>query len=200
MSAFLRWFLPLYLVAYVAGAFVWRSWLVYRRTGINPYVLGSGDTPHDFIGRIFKLAFASVFTAVGLYAFAPKAYIYLGPLLWLDRPAVALAGVAVLLAALAWILVAQAQMGDSWRIGVDAKHATGLIEQGLFTRSRNPIFLGMRASLLGFFLCLPNALTLAVLLLGDALMQVQVRLEEEHLTRLHGEAYRAYRSRVRRWL
>jgi protein-S-isoprenylcysteine O-methyltransferase Ste14 len=32
------------------------------------------------------------------------------------------------------------------------------------------------------------------------LMQVQVRLEEQHLERELGEAYGAYRSSVRRWI
>ena len=31
-------------------------------------------------------------------------------------------------------------------------------------------------------------------------MQVQVRLEEQHLTSLHGKVYEAYRAQVRRWL
>jgi protein-S-isoprenylcysteine O-methyltransferase Ste14 len=36
--------------------------------------------------------------------------------------------------------------------------------------------------------------------LKDVLMQIQVRLEEEHLTRVHSPAYQAYRLRTRRWL
>ncbi len=54
--------------------------------------------------------------------------------------------------------------------------------------------------LLGLLLVLPNAVTLATCVLGMALIQIQVRLEEEHLIQLHGEAYRAYQQRVRRWL
>ena len=58
----------------------------------------------------------------------------------------------------------------------------------------------MRLSLLGLFLVFPAAATLVLLVAGEILMQVQVRLEEQHLTALHGEVYRVYRSRVRRWL
>ena len=42
------------------------------------------------------------------------------------------------------MLVAQAQMGLSWRIGIDEKNRTGLVTQGLFALSRNPIFLSLR--------------------------------------------------------
>ncbi len=47
---------------------------------------------------------------------------------------------------------------------------------------------------------LPSAATLAVCVLGYALIQIQVRLEETHLARLHGDAYRQYQVKVRRWL
>ncbi len=91
-------------------------------------------------------------------------------------------------------------MQESWRIGIDQDHQTMLIRNGLFGISRNPIFLGMRWMLLGFFLILPNALTLTLWLLGDALMQIQVRLEEAYLTQQHGLRYSEYKLQVKRWI
>jgi protein-S-isoprenylcysteine O-methyltransferase Ste14 len=91
-------------------------------------------------------------------------------------------------------------MRESWRIVIDEEVKTELVRRGVFRLSRNPIFLGMRIMLIGFFLALPNAVTLAMLLVGDALMQIQVRLEEEHLARMHGENYREYQRKTRRWL
>ena len=91
-------------------------------------------------------------------------------------------------------------MGRSWRIGVDPEVKTDLIQEGLFSISRNPISLRMRLMLVAFFFILPNALTLAIWLLGDVLMQIQVRLEEDHSRRLHGDSYDGYARRVRRWL
>ena len=70
----------------------------------------------------------------------------------------------------------------------------------MYRISRNPIFLGMRATLLGFFLALPNAVTLAIVVLGEALIQIQVRLEEEFLGAKHGARYAEYQRRTRRWL
>jgi len=109
-------------------------------------------------------------------------------------------GLGLLLASLVWSFIAQAQMGNSWRIGIDAATKTQLVQHGVFRLSRNPIFLSMRVTLLGFFLILPNAVTFATLLLGDALMQIQVRLEEEYLRQTHGEEYQKYCQRTRRWL
>ncbi|MFN4252211.1 methyltransferase [Deinococcus sp.] len=81
--------------------------------------------------------------------------------------------------ALGLTLVAQVQMGASWRIGLE-RARTALVQSGVFARSRNPIFLAMRLMLLGLFLAAPQAVTLTLLVVGEVLMQVQVRLEEAY--------------------
>jgi protein-S-isoprenylcysteine O-methyltransferase Ste14 len=40
----------------------------------------------------------------------------------------------------------------SWRIGIDQSHRTNLVQSGVFSLSRNPIFLGMMLTLFGLFL------------------------------------------------
>jgi protein-S-isoprenylcysteine O-methyltransferase Ste14 len=74
------------------------------------------------------------------------------------------------------------------------------VRKGVFGLSRNPIFLGMMLTLLGLFLVIPNAVTLLILGLGVVLIQIQVRLEEEFLSRTHDRNYEEYRRDVRRWL
>ena len=111
-----------------------------------------------------------------------------------------LTGIVLLLLSLVWTVIAQGQMGESWRIGIDQSHRTNLVQSGVFSLSRNPIFLGMMLTLFGLFLVIPNALTLLTLGLGVVLIQIQVRLEEEFLARTHGDEYILYRIRVRRWI
>jgi protein-S-isoprenylcysteine O-methyltransferase Ste14 len=91
-------------------------------------------------------------------------------------------------------------MGVSWRIGIDETNKTDLITNGLFSISRNPIFLGILVSILGLFLALPNALSFALLLAIYIVIQVQVRLEEEFLKRTNESGYSQYCSNVRRWI
>jgi protein-S-isoprenylcysteine O-methyltransferase Ste14 len=196
----LKYFLPLYLFAYFCVAFFWRSFLVWKKTGVNPVVFKGSDDAHDFIGRVFKLLFALVVTVVLTYSFWPGVYRYTVPIEWLEPAWLRWVGVALLLVSLAWTLLAQAQMGESWRIGLDQEHRTSLVRSGVFGLSRNPIFLGMMLTLLGLFLVIPNALTLLTFVMGGVLIQVQVRLEEEFLARTHGEEYAQYRRRVRRWI
>ena len=200
MADGLRLLAPLLLAAYLGVTFVWRSYRVWRRTGVNPYVLSREDDLEGVIARFFRLSVLLLIAAVGVYAASERAYELTAPLSWLERPCWQGVGAALLAASLVWTAAAQAQMGASWRIGIDRAVATELVARGLFARSRNPIFLGMRVSLLGFFLLLPNAVTLLTLVLGEVLVQLQVRLEEAFLTKTQGDAYRAYRRRVRRWL
>ena len=88
-------------------------------------------------------------------------------------------------ASLVIILVAQNQMGQSWRIGVDYDHRTEFVQRGLFRYSHNPIFAGIMLSVIGYFLILPNAIILLIMMLDLALIQVQIRLEEQHLATEH---------------
>ncbi|HEU4594844.1 MAG TPA: isoprenylcysteine carboxylmethyltransferase family protein [Pyrinomonadaceae bacterium] len=196
----LKYFLPVYLAAYFFAAFFWRSYAVWKRTNVNPLVFKGSDNSHDYIGRVFKLMFGAIVAVVVIYSTSERLYQYLMPIGWLEPLILQSAGVVLLLMSLAWTVVAEAQMGESWRIGIDQDHRTPLVRKGVFGLSRNPIFLGMMITLLGLFLVIPNTLTLLTFVMGVVLIQIQVRLEEEFLGRVHGEEYAEYRRNVRRWL
>jgi protein-S-isoprenylcysteine O-methyltransferase Ste14 len=196
----LRYFLPLYLLAYFAAAFFWRSFIVWKQTGINPVVFKQTESAHDYIGRVFKILFVAIVIVVLVYSFWPGGYQYFVPIVWLERSWLIWSGVALLLLSFIWTVLAQAQMGESWRIGIDEDHRTPLVTSGVFGWSRNPIFVGMKITLLGLFLIIPNTLTLLTLVIGVVLIQIQVRLEEEFLIKNHGLKYEQYRRQVRRWM
>lgn len=195
-----RYLLLIYLVTYFLIAFVLPTYRVWKRTGVNPVTFAGSDNAHDLIGKFFKVVMAALAAVVLINTFFPDWNVYLLPVFWLESEVVRYAGVALLLISLVWTIAAQLQMGDSWRIGIDEQEATGLVRSGIFGYSRNPIFLGMIVSLFGFFLALPNAFTMLFMVLGWALIQIQVRLEEEWLRRTHGRAYSDYEQNVRRWL
>lgn len=191
--------LLLFFSLFFAAAFLWPTWRLWRQQRVNALVLPYDDSVHGLVGRWFRGTLIGLFILLGALALGLPSTAA-GPLPWIEGPVARGIGWAVLVAALVWVVLAQAQMGSSWRIGIDTGSRPPLVREGVFAISRNPIFLGMRASLLGFFLVLPNAFTLAALLLGEALVQVQVRLEEEHLRTIFGPDYEAYCSKVRRWL
>jgi protein-S-isoprenylcysteine O-methyltransferase Ste14 len=188
-----------YFLLFFAAAFLWPTWRLWRCERTNALVLPHDDSAHGVIATWFRLLIASTFLLLVALAAGLPAHA-LGHLDWLEQPATAAVGWLLLLVSLVWIVLAQRQMGRSWRIGIDTGTQPPLVREGLFRRSRNPIFLGMRLNLAGLFLVLPNAATLALVLLAEALIQVQVRLEEAHLSATFGETYAQYRRAAPRWI
>ena len=76
-----------------------------------------------------------------------------------------------------------------------------MVQDGFYRFSRNPMYLGMLLVLAGIGLWLGNVLAL---LLAPAFVVIMTRWyivrEEQVLEDRFGEVYRAYRSRVRRWI
>lgn len=196
----MKLFLLTYLILFYGIAFFWRSYRIWRRTGINPYRLQNEKGMAGFLARVYRLVSVAIAVVILIYVFAGDLYLYLTPIVWLQGDVVTAVAVPLLLISFIWILIAQSQMGRSWRIGIDDENQTELVTQGVFRVSRNPIFLGMRLNLLGLFLILPNALTLAIWLLGDAAIQLQVFLEEDYLTRTHGASYQKYQAATARYM
>jgi protein-S-isoprenylcysteine O-methyltransferase Ste14 len=195
----LGYVLLVYLLIYFAVAFVLPSYRVWKRTNVNPVTFRGADTAHDYIGKLFKIVMASLTAAVIIYVFTPEIYSFLLPVLSLENRTAQFTGIVLLMLSLGWTVLAQIQMGNSWRIGIDEEKETALVQSGLFRFSRNPIFLGMIVTLTGVFLIIPNALTLLFLVLGFVLIQIQVRLEEEFLAQAHGTEYENFKREVRRW-
>lgn len=188
-----------YFALFFTAAFAWPTLRLWRRERVNALVLPRDDSAAGVIAAWFRVLIFGVFALLAALA-AGLPVDALGRLRWLEAPAVTALGWLLLAASLAWIVVAQAHMGRSWRIGIDTGSRPPLVRTGLFGRSRNPIFLGMRLNLAGLFLVMPNALTLAAFLLGEAMIGVQVRLEEAHLSSVFDDDYDAYRHDVPRWL
>lgn len=119
---------------------------------------------------------------------------------WRLPPVFTAAGWSLLALGILIVVVAQTQMGASWRVGIDAEHRTELVTTGLFSVVRNPIFTGMLAASLGIVGVTPSAWTVLGWLFLVYVLSLQVRLEEQHLAALHGERYLSYARRVGRLL
>ena len=182
------------------GVTLVRVALVYRRTGINPVKLKADDSVYEATGRVLKASIGTWLMIGLVYAFAPGVKPWLVPIEYLETEVVYRIGVIAAGVAILWIGIAQAQMSASFRMGVDSSEKTALIRHGPFRWSRNPIYLGLLTGLGGFFLVAPNALSFGAFVAGWVGIKVQVRLEEEYLLSKHGDAFREYRSAVRRWL
>lgn len=199
MEHFIRIYLPIITLLTFALSFIWSSERVYRATGINPMRFGKEDTTYNYIGMVMKVLIAMLFIAVFQFGFNWN-YEYVLPIWYIESQALQVLGLVLLHISLAWIIYAQFEMGKSWRIGIDTENEAKLVTNEIFSISRNPIFLGMISSILAIFLIIPNIITFSVLLPSYFIIQVQVRMEEEFLINQHGEVYKSYKQKVRRWL
>ncbi|MCB1176416.1 MAG: isoprenylcysteine carboxylmethyltransferase family protein [Leptospiraceae bacterium] len=193
-------YLFFFLLIYFLLIFVIRSFLLWKRTGINPLTFSNSDDAHGFNGKIFKFISFIELIIVGIYAFKNEWYKYLLPFWYLENSLFIKIGWGLLFLSLVFILVAQTQMANSWRIGIDKNNKSKLITNGLFSISRNPIFLGIMIANIGLFLVIPNAFTLLIISLSTISINTQIRLEEEFLIQEFGPEYSEYSKKVRRWL
>jgi protein-S-isoprenylcysteine O-methyltransferase Ste14 len=200
MENIIKYFSVGFFFCYMLVAFVLPTIRTYRQTGINPITFGGEDNAHNYVGKWFKIVIALIPIVIACAIIGTPLYSYLLPAFYLKHNSIQWIGIALCVGSFVWTATAQWQMGTAWRIGIDDKHKTPLLQTGLFSVSRNPIFLGMLITLIGFFLMLPNALTMLILVAGYLLIQIQIRLEEDFLSKQHGLEYHKYKTQTRRFL
>ena len=200
MDDFAKIFLPIYFIVYNVMVFVLPSYIVYKRTGKNPYVFGKSNNLHDMMGKLSKVIIIILFAAVIINSFFPELNKWMIPIPYLENGIISFGGISLLMASFCWTIIAVNQMSNSWRIGLDRENKTELITTGLFKHSRNPVFFGMAISMIGIFMMLPNAVTLLSCLLYITFANIQIELEEEFLVTSFGEEYVNYKTKVKRWI
>ena len=90
-------------------------------------------------------------------------------------------------------------LGDSFRIG-SPKEVTHLQTDGLFRFSRNPMYVGVYATILASVLYTLNPVPFLIGVFVVAVHHRIVLAEEEHLRSVFGDAYIDYCHHVRRYL
>lgn len=109
-------------------------------------------------------------------------------------------GVAAMLAAVAFGGLGRFGFARARTNANPMQPATALVTSGAFRWSRNPMYVGMTALLVGIALWSQNAWVLILLVPALAVMHWGVVLREErYLVRKFGAEYDAYRARVRRY-
>lgn len=190
---------PLLFGLAFVGVTAARSFWLWRTAGVNPYAIDHHDPLSRFVAHVFAAVVAGLFAYCLVLAFWTQAEASLGLITWIAGDATRWTGVVLMACAIVWTGYAQFAMGSSWRIGIPTE-APPLRTDAAFAVSRNPIFLGMMVFVFGLTLWSPSAVTVTLLVAAYISIEVQIRGEETFLERMHGDAYRAYRARVRRWI
>lgn len=183
----------IFVVIAVAG----RAILQYFKTG--SFGIRLADAKRQPIaaiaGAAFSLSFAISFVVIWMD------FLSIWPLsesdLGIAKPGTFLVG----LAGVGIVVIAQQQMGNAWRIGVDPSEATRLVTDGLYRRSRNPIYFGIFLYWIGISGTLAHPAIWALALVCWVSIEAIVRkVEEPYLLDLHGQDFEGYKSNTNRYL
>ena len=199
MDMIFRWVLLGYFVLFIVVALLYRTYRVYKNTGINALKQKPQERSLKLLAAALKVHFVLIVGLIVDHSFN------LGVLTtnrfeWLDSTFTSSIGAVLLCISLPVIVLSQVQMSSSWRIEVDSQTNNELITLGLFKYSRNPIFLAIRTSYFALFLVVPCPYSLAVFIFGDVCFMIQVYKEEQALKQVYGADYQHYCARVPRWI
>jgi protein-S-isoprenylcysteine O-methyltransferase Ste14 len=115
-----------------------------------------------------------------------------------SHQALQIAGAILMLGGIAFLAIAQLHLGASWRIGIEEGARPGLVTDGLYRYSRNPIYLGLLTMVAGYAALLPTVLSIILLLCTYVGMRAQIAGEEAYLVATYGQAFRNYARGVGR--
>jgi protein-S-isoprenylcysteine O-methyltransferase Ste14 len=186
------------LIAFGVLTFGVRVAIQLRRTGKTGLIgVREGAGAADWASGILFVAGIAIGAASPILVLGD----HLEPIDALDIDALHAIGIVLAAAGGLAVFGAQLGMGESWRIGVSDEERTDLITGGWFSLVRNPIYTSMIVGWLGFALIVPTWLGFAAVPVTALALELQVRaVEEPYLLRTHGDAYRAYASRVGRFV
>lgn len=181
--------------AFLALAFGVRSRVHRRLTGEFPWVLPSSRVQWVSEG-LLAAGVASTLAAAILGLTGALAAVDA-----LDSTAWNTLGLALVITAIGLSSAAQAQMGRSWRAGVDPAARTELVTGGVFGMVRNPFYVSMILAGAGVAFMVPSVLSFAAVAMTVAGAEAVVRLSEEpYLESVHGDAYASYKARTGRFV
>ena len=182
------------VVAYVVVAFGWPTVRFWQRHRVWPIVFSREAAPAQ---RLLGALTAGLLLAVAGAAALRLVLGAEGAGIWRVPVAVRALGWVLFCGGAVLTLIAQRQMGASWRVGIDER-PTALVTSGTFRVVRNPIFSGLLLSLAGFVCLSPAPWSVGLWAVAAAGIRLQVSWEERHLVALHGAAYLDWAARVGR--
>lgn len=154
-----------------------------------------GDRPN-------RIPWPPIFYAVALVAGWPLAVLF--PLPWADGIAAEVmfaAGILIIVGALAIDLAAMTALHRAKTTIMPHRRVHHLITKGVFSLSRNPIYVAHTMLVIAAGLISGIAWYFPLALLAAFLTQkLGIAREEKHLEARFGRAFREYRKRVNRWL
>lgn len=185
-------YLAALLIVFLVGAVLGRV-LLLRRTGTRAMHFGELDKSDLLIPPVALGYFYTVFAVAFGWPLVSTQRLFRSTIAGWGGVGLGVVGVLILVLSLA-------SFGNSFRVGIDIDKPGRLVTTGIFALSRNPIYVGFVAFLVGQFLVFPNWIPLLYLAGATVLIHRQVLREEDFMRRRYGQQYIEYCGQVRRYL
>jgi protein-S-isoprenylcysteine O-methyltransferase Ste14 len=181
------------LYALLVVLIVSRALLMHKR-GIRTIVLSRTDkSGFLLLSAVLFLAFAVSASVTRL----PILYPLIRPL-W-NTSVSGWVGIALVIMSLVGIAIGLKSFKDSFRIGIDENKPDVLITTGLFSISRNPMYVCFLLFFFGMFLIHGNILIIIGIIIFPFAIHRQILSEEMFLGKYYGSEYAEYCEKVKRY-
>lgn len=175
--------------------FIGRTVYLHIRNNIRVFALGSGKGGlQRFVELFFFVLLVAWLIEVFLYTQPWNICLFPYPLsiVLFDSEIIKFTGLILIITGQIIFLMALYAFGDSWRVGVDKKTPDKLVTNGIFSISRNPIFLFLDLYFIGTFLINGTLIFLLFSTVIIAGMHYQILQEERFLLQKYGMVYQRY--------
>ncbi len=98
-----------------------------------------------------------------------------------------------------FLILGYYHLGLSWRIGVSNQMKTPLITTGIFSITRNPVYISFYLFSFSLFLISKDLLFLSLSILLSINLHLLILQEEKSLEKTHGRKYLEYKKKVPRY-
>jgi protein-S-isoprenylcysteine O-methyltransferase Ste14 len=195
-------YFQLAIIAIVGFVIAFKAIYLRITTGINPIVVFRTEGAWRIVEFFALAALVSWVVEVIMHAshsrfdFAPERV----QIALLHTQTIKILGEAIAVSGLVIFILAFFSFGDSWRIGIDRKTAGQLVTGGIFSISRNPIYVAFDLIFIAVFLINGTWFFLIFALVAMLAVHSQTLREEKFLAHRYGDAYERYRKQTPRYL
>ena len=183
------------------GIFLGRSFHLQRK-GTTIFVIGKGKKGIKAVLEIVFLFVLIVWIVEILRNSLDFSISILPQLLktpFLELKLLKICGVIMITGGLILFVLALIAFKTSWRIGIDTRHPGTLVTRGIFSVTRNPVFVFINLYFIGTALIYTNWFFVVLAILTIFGIHFHILNEEKFLTKQYGNEYLDYRQKVKRY-
>lgn len=183
--------------------FIGRSIKLALVEGTNPFVIGKGKTGFKGILEILFMVGLVIWTYEVIINAIHIDYFILPRSLFVslfDNLILKITGCILIAFGLVIFILSLISFGKSWRVGIDKENPGSLVTTGIFSITRNPIFVFLDLYFVSTWLIYSNLFFLISSIIIIIGIHYQILKEEKFLLTKYGKEYENYKMKVRRYI